>query len=656
MSASSSSNTGTDTFVKLAITPDTGLDFTLDTMEATEELGRPFTITLDVSSDKPKGDLHAILGSSATVTLTYPNKPDRHFNGIVSRANYRGLTGGGYRYQLELRPWIWLLSHKQDCRIFSSKSPWTIMTELFRDGGFTDFADKRQNSAGDTVLDYCVQYRETTLDFVTRLMEQYGLYYYIVHKDGAHTVTFADDPNSHASAGQAIPYQYDQTDWRAAADHIWDWSADTQIQPGAYVYREYNFTTPKADLTGKSLGPGQHTYGASEVYDYPGRYDVADDGQKAAQVRMQDFAIRRQVYGGTSNSRLLGAGTKFTLSSFPDDAANQEYLVVESVCSVQRAETRSFRDGDDLVDTFRCVLRAVPGSRPFRLPDTTARPMIRGPQTARVAGEAGQEVTTDKYGRIKVKFPWDRRTAEDENSSCWIRVAQVWAGQAWGAMFIPRIGQEVVVEFLEGDPDRPLVTGQVYNADMTVPYALPENKTRSTLKSNSSLNGGGFNELRFEDKKGEEEVFFQAQKDHNEVVLNNHTAKIKKDTTTTVEEGNRVVTVSQGNDTHTVSQGNRSATVSQGNETLTVSAGNQSVTISAGSSTTEAGQKITLKVGGNSIEISQAGITVKALKITVTADTALEMSGLTAKLSGSTDLALSGGAHAALKAGIVEIN
>jgi len=235
-------------------------------------------------------------------------------------------------------------------------------------------------------------------------------------------------------------------------------------------------------------------------------------------------------------------------------------------------------------------------------------------------------------------------------------VAQIWAGQSWGAMFIPRIGQEVVVEFLEGDPDRPLVTGQVYNADMPVPYALPENKTRSTLKSNSSLNGGGFNELRFEDKKGEEEVFFHAQKDHNEVVLNNHTAKIKKDTTTTVEEGNRVVTVSQGNDTHTVSQGNRSATVTQGNEALTVSAGNQSVTISAGSSTTEAGQKITLKVGANSIEISQAGITVKALKITVTADTALEMSGMTAELSGSTNLALNGGTHAALKAVLVEIN
>ena len=301
-------------------------------------------------------------------------------------------------------------------------------------------------------------------------------------------------------------------------------------------------------------------------------------------------------------------------------------------------------------------MRAIPGSRPFRLPSLTPRPLIRGPQTARVAGESGQEITTDSYGRIKVKFPWDRRAAEDENSSCWIRVAQTWAGQAWGAMFIPRIGQEVVVEFLEGNPDRPLVTGQVYNADMTVPYALPDNKTRSTIKSNSSLNGGGFNEFRFEDKKGSEEVFFQAQKDFNETILNNHTATITKDTTTTVSEGNRSVTVSKGNDTTTVSQGKREATVSQGDDTLTVSTGDHTITVTAGSSTVSAGQKITLKVGSNSIEISTTGITITGGTVKISAQTSMEIAGLTTKVSGSADLALDGGAHAALKAALVEIN
>ncbi len=653
---SDSSSGSTNTFIALRIDPDTGLDLTLDAMEATEELGRPFLIGLDVSSAKPKGDLHKILGSSGTVTLDYPDKPKRFFNGVVSRISYRGLAGGGYRYRIELRPWIWLLSHHGDCRIFSKKSPWTIITDIFREAGFTDFADKRQHAAGDAVLEFCVQYRETSLDFVTRLMEEYGLYYFVDHKDGAHTITFADDPNSHASAGEPIPYQYDQTDWRAAKDHVWDWSADARIQPGAFTFRDYNFTTPRADLTTKSLISGEHTHGKEEVYDYPGRYGAADDGQKLAQIRMQDLDTQRQVYAGTSNSRLLGAGTKFTLKDFPDAATNGEYLVTESVCSVQRAETRSFRNEEDLVDTFRCVLRAVPGTRPFRLQQLTPRPLIRGPQTARVAGESGQEVTTDEHGRIKVKFPWDRRPEENESSSCWIRVAQVWAGQAWGAMFIPRIGQEVVVEFLEGNPDRPLVTGSVYNADMTVPYALPDNKTRSTVKTNSSLNGGGFNEFRFEDKKDSEEVFFQAQKDFNEVILNNHTAKIKQDTTTTVEQGNRVVTVSKGDDTHTVSQGNRSATVSQGNDSITVSTGDHKITVTAATSTIEAGQKITLKVGGNSIEISQDGIAINAIKVGITAKTTLEMSGLTAKLAGQTDLALNGGAHAALKAAIVEIN
>ena len=672
---------GSQPTVTLTITPDPGLGFVLDTMEAEEELGRPFTIRLDVSAAKPRNDLHELLGSTATIKLAFPEKPPRYFNGIVARAEYRGLSGGGYRYRIELRPWIWLLAHQQDCRIFSATSAWDIIKKVFGDAGFSDFKDSRQNQAGSTVLDFCVQYRETSLAFVTRLMEQFGLYYYVAHTDGSHIVHICDDPNSHASTGTPIPYGYDQTDWRAGEDHAWDWSADASVQPGATTVTDYNFTTPKADLTAKSLIPGNHTHGTGEVYDYPGLHEVVAVGKTAAEVRMQDFATRRQTYGGTSNSRKLGAGTKFTLKDFPDAQGNQEYLITHSVCTVERAETRSFQDDEAQIDSFRCVLRAVPGTRPFRLPVTTPRPLIAGPQTARVAGESGQEVTTDQYGRIKVKFPWDRRTPENENSSCWIRVAQVWAGQGWGAMFIPRIGQEVVVEFLEGNPDRPLVTGAVYNADMTVPYALPDNKTRSTVKSNSSLGGSGFNELRFEDKKDSEEVFFQAQKDFNEVVLNNHTAKITQDTTTTVEKGNRVVTVSKGNDTHTVSEGNRTATVSKGDEAvtvdmggaaLTVSRGDYKVDVTAGSIAVTAGTKITLKVGmntiettqtsikltvgGNSIELTESGITIKGLQVEAAADTTMEVSGLTVKVAAQAMLNLEGSASATLKGAVVMIN
>ena len=644
-----------DPFVKLHFAPDHGMAFILDSMEAVEELGRPFLITLDLSSAKPKGDLSVLLGGSATVTLNYPRKPARYFNGIVARAMYRGLTGGAYRYRIELRPWIWLLAHEQDCRIFQNESPWAIMTKLFRKAGFVDFADSRQNGAGDQVREYCVQYRETTLDFVTRLMEEYGLYYFATHDNGKHVIHFADDPGSH-TAVDPIPYRYDEADWRAAPDHVWDFLVDAQVLPGATTLRDYNFTTPRADLTSKSLIEGGHTHGSSEVYDYPGNYEDSAQGRKAARIRMLEVASRRQVFGGTSNSRTLATGVKFKLEKFPDPSAEEEYLLIGSTITIQRAETRSFKEGDEIIDTFRCVLRAVPATRPFRLEPVTKHPLIRGPQTARVAGESGQEVTTDKYGRIKVKFPWDRSEKEDENSSCWIRVAQVWAGQAWGAMFIPRIGQEVVVEFLEGDPDRPLVTGRVYNAETTVPYPLPDNKTRSTIKSNSSQGGGGFNELRFEDKKDNEEVFFHAQKDYNRVVLNNETIKVKKDSTTTIQEGSRALTVQQGNDAHEVTQGNQSIKVGQGNQIVTISTGDQTTHVTAGTSTLEAGQKILLKVGGNSIEITQQGITIKGVQVKVTADTTLEMTGVTSKLVGTADLALNSSAHAALKAAIVEIN
>lgn len=614
-------------YVTVTITPDPGFELVFDSMTATEELGRPFLYELELSSTTVKGELTSLLGASATVKITLADgTTPRYFNGIVARVAYAGLQGGAAAYRVELRPWIWLLSHVQDCRIFQNKSPWDIINQIFSDAGFTDVEDKRQNSTGSTAVEYCVQYRETSLDFVTRLMEENGLSYFFTHDQTKHTLVIADDPNSHTSVGAAIPFQGDETEMRAVEDHIWQWSSDLTVQPGAFTYRDYNFTTPAADLTAKAMQPGGHRYGSFEVFDYPGLYDTVADGQPLANVRMQDLDSQRHIFYGTSNSRLLYSGCKFTLSGFYEDAENSEYLVVRAVYSLSLAEGVADTAGT-MRDTFRCSFQAIKGDTPFRLGLRTQRPLIRGPQTAKVVGQAGEEITTDQYGRIKVQFYWDRVGTYDENSSCWIRVAQVWAGAGWGGMFIPRIGQEVVVEFLEGNPDRPLVTGCVYNATQTVPYALPGDKTRSTVKTNSSTGGGGFNELRFEDKKGSEEVFFQAQKDYNKTVLNNETVTITQDTTTTVQQGNRSVTVSQGNDSHTVTQGNRSATVSKGNDSTTVSLGNHSLDVTAGSSTITAGQSITLQVGANSIKIDNTGITVNGLKITLTAAEGLEAQG-----------------------------
>jgi type VI secretion system secreted protein VgrG len=611
-----------DSYITVTVSPDPGFKLSFDHLTATEDLGRPFLFELDLASGTRKGDLTAMLGSTMTIGITLADGSKRYFNGIVTRAIYTGLVGGAYLYRCELRPWIWLLSRARDCKIFQNMSVWDIITKVFQDAGFTDFEDKRQAQSGHQVLEYCVQYDETSLDFVTRLMEKFGIYYFVRHDSSKHTLVLADDPNSHAALAKSIRYDVEGTPHRWIEDRVWGWSADLQLQSGAVTLRDYNFTTPTADLTAKSMNAGSHAHANMEVYDYPGPYAAAGDGQDLATIRMQDITARRETLHGTSNARALYAGCKFTLSESPDQSQNREYLVIAAVHSMRATEEMSMTQGE-LTDAYRCALTAIPATVPYRLDPQTRWPVMRGPQTAKVTGASGDEITTDKYGRIKVKFFWDRSDVNDDNSSCWVRVAQLWAGTSWGSMFIPRVGQEVVVDFLDGNPDRPLVVGSVYNANVTVPYGLPDNKTRSTIKSNSSTGGGGGNELYFEDKAGSEEVFFQAQKDYNKAVKHNETVKITNDTTTTVDQGNRSVTVSQGNDS------------------LTVSQGNHKIDISAGSSTITAAQSITLKVGANSVTIDTSGVTVNGTKI-----------GLTASASLSAD----GGGAMTLQAGTIAIN
>jgi len=654
-------------FISVKADPDPGFTMEFDRLTGQEELGRPFLYNVSVSSTTLKADLTSLLGSSMTVSITKADKKSkRYFNGLVTRACFDGLVSGTYRYRFELRPFIWLLSQVQDCKIFQNMAPFDIIKKVLSDNGFSSFSDKRQASAGSTTLEYCVQYNETSLDFVTRLMEVYGLYYYFTHKDGEHTLVFADDPNSHSSIGDALPYAYKQTEYRSTDPHIWGWVSDQNLQAGTATFRDYNFTTPSADLTAKSQNPGSHSkHNTLEVYEYPGPYGTSGDGTKIANVRAQRFAVDRQAYQAISNSRELYVGCKFKMSQFAETAQNQEYMVTSAAYTVDAAESTQTTQGE-LADTFRCELRAIVGTTHFRLDCDTRWPVMRGPQTALVVGESGEEITTDKYGRIKVQFYWDRLGQKNQDSSCWIRVAQTWAGAQWGGMFIPRQGQEVIVEFLDGNPDRPIVTGCVYNATNMAPYGLPDNKTRSTVKTNSTTGGGGFNELRFEDKKGSEEVFFQAQKDYNKVVLNNETVKITQDTTTTVDKGNRSITLNQGDNSFTVSQGkntvtvnkdfsttvqtgNHSLTVSQGNNSETISAGNYTINVNAGSYTLktgqaitiQSGQSITLKVALSSIVIDSTGVTVKGPKLALTANAELEADG---------------GGMMTLKAGMININ
>ena len=637
-STSQSGGQGTN-YVQITLSPDPGVPLAFESLEGSEELGRPFLYVLEMSSLTASSDIRSWLGASVTVAFQQTSTRKRYINGIMTRAVYSGLVAGAYRYKVELRPWIWLLTRKQDCQIFQNQSAYDIITGVFSALNFSgSYSDNRQNSAGSVVLEYCVQYDETSFDFVTRLMELWGLYYYFTHADGSHTLVISDDPNCHTTvtpSGSEIPFTFQQTDYRQTDDHIWEWQADLRLHSGAYTLTDYNFETPSTDLTGKSntADTVSHQYNAYEIFSFPGPHDTATNGQTLATVRMQDLTFRGQVFRGVTNSRLLTTGCKFTLCDAADSSLNIEYTIIQSSLSLKAAEGRADDEGE-LVDALRTTFFAIPGTVPFKLAQITPRPTIKGPQTAKIVGETGQEMTTDQYGRVKCKFFWDRSATQDENSSCWIRVSQLWAGLGWGAMAIPRIGQEVIVEFLEGNPDRPIITGRVYNATQTVPYALPANNTKTTIKSNSSQGGGGSNEIRFDDNKGSEEVFFQAQKDYNKSVLNNETVTITQDSTTTVSKGNRSITVSTGNN---------SATVSQGNDSLTVSAGNHSISVSAGTSSIEAAQSITLKVGSNSITIDTTGVTISAAKISLQGQAEVQLqSGGTMSVQSSGPMTIAG--------------
>lgn len=635
-------------YVQVNFSPAPDFELNFDGLHGKEELGRPFLYRLAMSAGKWQGNVQSIVGSTASLKFVAqerqsdtedPNaanarqaQTDRFVHGIVTRVVSEGLARGSYHYSIELRPWLWLLSRVEDCKIFQKLSAFGIITKVFRDAGFSDFEDKRQAAAGDTVLEYCVQYRESSFDFVTRLMEQYGIYYFFKHEESVHTLVFCDDPNSHTELPDAVPFQFDRTEFRTVDDHVWEWVSEYSLHSGKYTVRDYNFTTPSADLTAKSIKTASHNHASYEVYEYPGPYGDTGLGQTLADVRMQAIAAGRALFKGVSNSRKLHTGWKFKLDKHKDTSLNRAYLIIESEITAQIGEGMSSQEEEgEKLDTYRVVVHAIESDVNYRLHRQTRRPMIRGPQTAKVVGPSGEEIYTDEYGRVKVKFHWDRGESSDEDRTCWIRVAQSWGGAGWGSMVIPRIGMEVVVEFLEGNPDRPLITGIVYNATQTVPYALPGNATRTTFKSNSSKGGAGFNELRFEDKAGEEEVFFQAQKDYNKKVLNDETVSIKKDTTTTVETGNRSVTVSQGNDS------------------LTVSTGNHTITVSAGKSDISAPTSITLTSGPSTIKLSPSGVEISGPTIKINGET-------TTAVSSGASMTLSGGASMSLSAGMIAIN
>jgi type VI secretion system secreted protein VgrG len=565
-------------------------------MSGHEALGEPFEYVVELLSEDLNIDLAQLLGQPMVVHLELGDDL-RHFHGRVASVDFADNARPGAGYRAVLRPWLWLLTNATNCRIFQNKSVPEIIKQVFQDAGFADFDDSL--SGEYSKYDYIVQYRESDFNFVSRLMEREGIYYYFRHSKDAHTLVLADSITAHqASPGcNALPYYPPDRHRDSQVEYVDRWQLSQRVTSGAVALRDFDFERPSADLAAAVSSPKDHAAAASELYDYPGGYSVRSDGQTQARVRLERSQEPFEQVAGHTNARGLATGGLVDLTDHPRDDQNREYLITWTATSL--AGPTPFSGGDS-ASTFSCQFGAIASGVQFRTALRAKKPLVEGPQTAAVVGKSGEEIWTDKYGRVKVQFHWDRDGGNDENSSCWVRVAQVWAGTNWGAMHIPRIGQEVIVDFLEGDPDQPIITGRVYNASNMPPYGLPANQTQSGIKSRSSKGGAApnANEIRFEDRKGSEEFFIQAEKDLNSIVKNNETASVGVDRTRQVGSNDALSvgknqTIKIGVDESLSVGGNESIDVT-GNETVTIG-GDQSVSV-AGSDSMSVGGSQSLTV------------------------------------------------------------
>jgi type VI secretion system secreted protein VgrG len=487
----------------------------LSAIQGNEGISTPFSFELDLLSVDNNIKFKDIIGSNVTVSIVLADgTTKRYFNGLISRfAQVSNEAGGDLRlalYSATMVPGLWLLTKTADSKIFQGKTVPDILKEVLGQYDFLDF--KLELDGEYEERDYCVQYRETDFNFVSRLMEEEGIFYFFEHGKKKHTPVIADKPDKNKPYPKHEKAWYELTSGgeKEKKDMIEYIEVAQEITAGKYTLNDFNFETPRADLkmdapSQMSLGPGDR-----EVYDYPGGFGNKDGGKRLANIRMQEEEAEITTISGSGRCKTFTSGYIFTLIDYYRDDMNEKKYVLTSVSHSASQEYSQDSGGYmDYSNSFTCI----PYDVIYRPQRVTPLPVVEGPQTAIVVGPSGEEIHTDKHGRVRVQFHWDREGTEDENSSCWIRVSQLWAGAGWGAMYIPRIGQEVIVDFIEGNPDRPIITGRVYHGTNKPPYGLPGAKTQSTIMSNSTKGGGGSNELRFEDKKGGEEVYIHAQKD-----------------------------------------------------------------------------------------------------------------------------------------------
>jgi type VI secretion system secreted protein VgrG len=480
-------------------------------MRGHEELGRLFAYEVSALSVRPDINPGELLGKDITVTIELRGGGSRAWNGHVTRFAQGAMLGRFHAYRMIVRPWLWFLTRRTDCRIFQDKTVPDIVKDVFTRHPSAAF--ELNLSETYTPREYCVQYRESDFAFVSRLLEEEGIYYYFAHREGRHVLTLIDSYSGHKALDHkaTIAFHAPGAQVRVDEEFIHAWTFAQDIQSGVAAIDDYDFTRPKADLGVKARIVQKHEAAEYETFDWPGEYRETADGEHYVRARIDELHSDFERAEAECNVREIAVGRLFTLTNAPRRDQEREYLVVAADFDVR---DNAYETGAEEPTTFHASFAALQSRQQFRPARTTPRPTVKGTQTAMVVGPAGEEIWCDAYGRVKVHFHWDRHGGQDENASCWIRVAQNLAGNRWGMVFIPRIGQEVIVDFLEGDPDRPIIVGAVYNGLEMPPYPLAEHKTRTVLfKSNSTPGSNGFNEIRIEDKSGEEQLFIHGEKD-----------------------------------------------------------------------------------------------------------------------------------------------
>ncbi len=664
-----------------------------------EGLSTLFSFELELTSENHNISFNDIIGKAVTVSLFLADGSRRYFHGLISR--FRQGRGSGEiesemhlaTYTATMVPWFWLLTRTADCRIFQKLTVPEIAERIFSDHGFTDYSLRLHGKYEPR--EYAVQYRETDFNFVSRLLEEEGICYFFEHEEKKHTLVLADLAVEHKPCPKQETVRYQlSTGGQLEEDVVTALEMVKEIRPGKFSLNDYNYETPKSNLQLSASAKEQLRPEELEIYDYPGEYGKYEEGSRLVNIRMEEEEARITTISGTSRCRSFVSGCRFKLHDyFRADLNDKEYILTQ--ISHEANQAGGYRSaaakGEGGESAYTNHFACMPYEIPFRPVRGTRKPVVEGVQTAIVVGPEGEEIHTDQHGRVKVQFHWDREGESNENSSCWIRVSQAMAGNRWGAVFLPRIGHEVTVDFIEGDPDRPIITGQVYHGNNNPPYALPDNKTMSTFKSNSSPKGEGFNEIRFEDKKDNEQLFIHAEKnldirikndrfetighDRNLVVENDRKEHIKNDRHEKVDNHHQEEI---GGDRHLRVIGKQAAEISK-NLSLTVTGDvaevfkanhSEQVTgdyfLKAANVVIEAGSNITVKVGSSYLVIEAGGISlcsdggdveIKGVNVSIEAMANFAAKGNAgAKLESSAQTEVKGGAMVTIQGGIVKIN